>query len=183
MEKFIAGSLGTCENQVRMHFFLPITVQFSNLSHIIFCLPPTRLAVVEEILQSNCLLKKQVENVDYDMSYLINICRVEIKRYRNIIEEKGASSGYRYIIKDAASCHPKCGAVSTDLNFYSRLARWFRLKIKLHSEATGTTYFVENESKVIKSVIPVSQANAPGSYAFLKTMRALVESGNGMCQW
>ncbi len=46
-------------------------------------------------------------------------------------------------------------AVSTDLTFNSRLARWFRLQIKLHSEATGTTYFIENESKVIKSVVSV----------------------------
>lgn len=46
-------------------------------------------------------------------------------------------------------------AVSTDLTFRSRLARWFRLQIKLHSEATGTTYFTEHESKVIKSVVSV----------------------------
>lgn len=46
-------------------------------------------------------------------------------------------------------------AVSTDLTFTSRLARWFRLQIHLHSESTGATYFVDNESRVIKSVVSI----------------------------
>ena len=47
-------------------------------------------------------------------------------------------------------------AVSTDQTLLSRMARWFRLKIKQHSQqATATTYFEDNESHVIKSIISV----------------------------
>ena len=46
-------------------------------------------------------------------------------------------------------------AVSTGLTLLSRMARWFRLKIKQHSQATGTTYFEANESRIIKSVVSV----------------------------
>ena len=45
--------------------------------------------------------------------------------------------------------------VSTNLTFKSRLARWFRLQIMLHSEATGSTYFVKNDARVIKSVVSI----------------------------
>jgi hypothetical protein len=46
-------------------------------------------------------------------------------------------------------------AVSTALTLTGRMARWFRLQIKLHGEETGTTYFTDNESKVIKSIVSV----------------------------
>jgi hypothetical protein len=45
--------------------------------------------------------------------------------------------------------------VSTGLTLTGRLARWFRLQIKLHSQQSGTTYFAANESKIIKSIVSV----------------------------
>ena len=46
-------------------------------------------------------------------------------------------------------------AVSTALTLRCRMGRWFRLKIQQHSEQTGTAYFVDNESRIIKSVVSV----------------------------
>ena len=54
-------------------------------------------------------------------------------------------------------------AVSTALTLRSRMGRWFRLKIQQHSEQTGTAYFVDNESRIIKSVVSVLTRAAPKS--------------------
>ena len=46
-------------------------------------------------------------------------------------------------------------AVSTAITFTGRMARWFRLQIRLYCEESGSTYFTDNESRVIKSIISI----------------------------
>jgi hypothetical protein len=46
--------------------------------------------------------------------------------------------------------------VSTSQTLTSRLARWFRLKIKQHSQRTDTSsFFIDNEPSIIKSIMSV----------------------------
>ncbi len=85
--------------------FFSITVQFSNLSHIIFCLPPTRLSAVKQIFKLVDGSMERLDRAGYDGSFFRSICQADIEHYGSIIRWRGGlgeflcnSGGYSYII-------------------------------------------------------------------------------------
>jgi hypothetical protein len=71
-------------------------------------------------------------------------------------------------------------AVSTTRTLKSRLARWYRLKIKQHSQQTGTTYFTANESNIIKSILSVmTRASTEEPYSVAGLINAYTRFQNG----